>query len=184
MDFSSAQGLMERHIADERLRKHCLASAAVLRHLARRLGQDEELWAVAGLLHDLDFETTKDDPARHGLLAAEMLADSDLPTEVITAIKAHNGEYTQTPRTTPLDIALTCGETITGLVVATTLVYPDKKLASVKPKSVKKRMKEKAFAANVDRGKVMLCEELDIPIADFCTLAVEAMREISGDLGL
>ncbi len=184
MTFQEAKQLLERHVSDERLRKHCLASAAVMRGLARRLGEDEELWAVAGLLHDLDFETTRDQPERHGLVAAEMLADSDLPPEVIQAIKAHNAEPLGIERKSRLDFALTCGETITGLVVATTLVYPDKKLASVKPKSVKKRMKEKQFAAAVSRENIMLCEKLDIPLPDFCALAVESMREIADDLGL
>jgi len=171
-------------LADDGLRKHCLASAAVLRALARRLGHDEEMWAVTGLLHDLDYDQTKADMPRHGLVTAEMLKDQDLPAEAIKAIKAHNAESLGLKRETPLDIALTCGETITGLVVATTLVYPDKKLSSVKPKSVAKRMKEKAFAASVNREHIMLCESLGVPLPEFAALAVEAMRGISDELGL
>ena len=184
MEYAEAKALMEKHVGDPGLRKHCLASAAVMRGLARKLGEDEEAWAVAGVLHDLDFETTKDEPTRHGLVAAELLADSGLPAETIQAIKAHNGDMLGITRESKLDVALTCGETITGLVVATALVYPDKKLASVKPKSVKKRIKEKAFAKAVNRDNILLCEELGIPVADFCALAVESMREISDDLGL
>jgi len=175
---------MESHLADDGLRKHCLASAAVLGALARRLGQDEEMWAVTGLLHDLDYDQTKADMPRHGLVTAELLKDQGLPAEVVQAIKAHNAENLGLKRESPLDIALTCGETITGLVVATTLVYPDKKLASVKPKSVAKRMKEKAFAASVNRDHIMLCEQLGVPLPEFAALAVEAMRGISDDLGL
>ena len=125
----------------------------------------------------------RNEPTRHGLVAAELLAGSGLPPETIQAIKAHNGDMLGIPRESTLDVALTCGETITGLVVATTLVYPDKKLASVKPKSVKKRIKEKAFAKAVNRDNILLCEELGIPVADFCALAVESMREISDELG-
>jgi putative nucleotidyltransferase with HDIG domain len=184
MDLAAARALMEEHLAEDNLRKHSLASAAVLGALARRLGQDEETWAVAGMLHDLDYNQTAQDMARHGLVSAELLADKGLPEEVLTAIKAHNAENLGLTRQTPLDFALTCGETITGLVVATTLVYPDKKLASVKPKSVTKRMKEKSFAASVNRDHIRLCEELDIPLSEFAALAVEAMRGISDDLGL
>lgn len=184
MNYAEARALMERHCTENTLRKHCLASGAVLKALARRLGQDEEMWAVTGLLHDLDYDQTKDDMPRHGLVTVELLKDQSLPAEVIQAIKAHNAENLGLERKSPLDIALTCGETITGLVVATTLVYPDKKLASVKPKSVTKRMKEKAFAASVNRDHIRLCEDLGVPLAEFAALAVEAMREISDDLGL
>jgi putative nucleotidyltransferase with HDIG domain len=184
MDLAQARALMEEHISDPRLRKHCLAASAVLAALARRLGEDEQTWAVAGMLHDLDYDQTAQDMARHGLVTAQILADHDLPPEVIQAIKAHNAENLGLERTSKLDLALTCGETITGLVVATTLVYPDKKLASVKPKSVVKRMKEKSFAAGVNRDHIRLCEELGIPLAEFAALAVEAMREIADELGL
>ncbi len=184
MDLAAARALMEEHLADEGLRKHCLASAAVLRALARRLGQDEELWALAGMLHDLDYNQTARDMARHGLVTAELLAGRGVPEEVIAAIKAHNAENLGLERRSKLDFALTCGETITGLVVATTLVYPDKKLASVKPKSVTKRMKERSFAAGVNRDHIRLCEELGIRLGEFAALALEAMREIAGELGL
>lgn len=184
MDLAAARALMEEHLAEDSLRKHCLASAAVLGALARRLGQDQETWAVAGMLHDLDYNQTAQDMARHGLVTVELLADKGLPAEVLAAIKAHNAENLGLVRQTPLDFALTCGETVTGLVVATTLVYPDKKLSSVKPKSVTKRMKEKSFAASVNRDHIRLCDELGIPLGEFAALAVEAMRDIADDLGL
>lgn len=184
MDLAAARALMEEHLADESLRKHSMASAVVLAALARRLGQDEETWAVAGMLHDLDYNQTAQDMARHGLVSAQLLADKGLPQEVLDAIKAHNAENLGLTRQTPLDFALTCGETITGLVVATTLVYPDKKLASVKPKSVTKRMKAKTFAASVNRDHIRLCEELGIPLNEFAALAVEAMSGIADELGL
>jgi putative nucleotidyltransferase with HDIG domain len=175
---------MERHCPEDRLRKHCLASGAVLGALARRLGQDQEAWTVAGLLHDLDYQQTAQDMARHGLLSAEILAPLGLDPAIIAAIKAHNAENLGLERTTPLDFALTCGEVITGLVMATALVYPDKKLSSVKPKSVTKRMKEKAFAASVNREHILLSEQIGIPLPEFAALAVAAMQQISDQLGL
>lgn len=184
MDYAAGLELLKSQVDDERICMHSLASAVVLRALARRLGQDEETWALAGLLHDLDYAATAEQMHRHGLVTAELLADRDVPDGVVSAIKAHNAENLGLTRSTPLDLALTAGETITGLVVATTLVYPDKKLASVKAKSVTKRMKEKSFAASVNRDHILLCEELGIPLPEFAALAIEAMREISDDLGL
>lgn len=184
MDRPAALALLHEHCPDERLRRHCLAAEAVLKALARRLGQDQALWGLAGLLHDLDYDQTAHDMARHGLVSRQMLGPLGLPTEVLQAIAAHNAENLGLTRATPLDIALTCGETVTGLIMATAMVYPDKKLSSVKPKSVVKRMKEKAFAASVNRGHILLCEQLGIPLNDFAALAVAAMQEISGELGL
>jgi putative nucleotidyltransferase with HDIG domain len=184
VDRAQARALMEANLSDPRLRRHCLASAAVLAALARRLGQDPDPWAVAGMLHDLDYDQTAQDMARHGLVTAELLAPLGLAPEITAAIKAHNAESLGLTRSTPLDFALTCGETITGLVTATAMVLPDKRLAGVKPKSVVKRMKEKAFAASVNRGHILLCAELGLELGEFAALAVAAMAEISDELGL
>jgi len=183
MDRAAAWELLSSKVADEYLIKHSLATEAIMRSLARKLGHDEELWGATGLLHDLDFPETKDTPERHGLLSAEMLQGS-LPEEAVEAIKRHNAEALGLKRQTTLDLALSAAESITGLVVATTLVYPDKKLQSVKPKSVVKRMKEKAFAAKVNRDMILLCEEIGVPLPEFAQLSVEAMRDISDELGL
>jgi len=184
MDRAQALDLLKKHCHDERLFRHALASEAVLKALALRLGQDPAAWGLAGLLHDLDYDQTAGDMTRHGLVTAELLAPHGLPAETIAAIKAHNAENLGLARVAPLDLALTCGETITGLVTATAYVHPDKKLASVKPKSVVKRMKEKAFAASVNRDHIRLCEQLGIPLDQFAALAVAAMRGVSDDLGL
>lgn len=152
MDRGEARALLKRRLSDDRLQKHCLASAAVLAALARRLGQDEQLWWLAGLLHDLDYDQTVNQMERHGLVTEEILRPLGIEDQVLEAIKAHNAENLGLERRTPLDFALTCGETITGLVTATAMVYPDKKLASVKLKSITKRMKEKAFARGGEPG--------------------------------
>ena len=175
---------MESHLEADNLRKHSLASEAIMRALARRLGHDEDIWGMAGLLHDLDYDQTKDDPTRHGLVTAEILGDKGVAPEIIQAIKSHNAEALGLSRQTPLDLALTCAETMTGMVVATTLVYPDKKVKLVKPKSITKRMKEKQFARGVRREHIMLCEELGVPLAEFAALSLAAMSEIDEELGL
>ena len=184
MERVAAIRLLTEHIEQDNLIKHCLATEAVMRHLAKRLGYDEETWGLAGLLHDLDYNATKDDMARHGLLTAEILEGLGMPPEIIGAIKAHNAENLGITRRTPFDFALTAGETITGLIVAVTLVYPDKRIKSVKPSSVAKRMKEAHFARTVNREHIMLCEKLGLSLPDFIEISLSAMSDIDSELGL
>lgn len=175
--------LLDQHIKADNMRKHCLASEAVLRAVARRLGENEDEYGIAGLLHDIDVEITNADPKTHGPYAANILKDK-VSDEMLDAIVMHNEMATGLERTTKFQHALAAGETITGLITATTLVYPDKKIASIKTKSVTKRMKEKAFAASVKRENILECETIGIPIAEFAELSIEAMRGISNELGL
>ena len=184
MDRQQALDLLDSHMRADNLRKHCLATEAVMRALAERLDEPIDLWGITGLLHDLDYEETAGNPSEHGLKTATMLAGSDLPTEVINAIKAHNAEVLGLERQSKLDFALTCAESITGMVIATALVYPDKRLKSVKPKSILKRMKQKDFARRVNREQIRLCEEIGVPMADFAELSLRAMQGISDELGL
>lgn len=184
MTRDEALGLLETHIHADNLRKHCIAAEAIMRELAVRLGQDVELWGIVGLLHDLDFEYTRDDPASHGLKTAELLAPYRFPQEAVDAILRHNAEALQLQRESTFDFALTCAETITGLIVAAALVHPDKKIAGLNAGSVRKRMKSKDFARNVNRDHVLLCERIDIPLMDFIELSIKAMNSISGQLGL
>lgn len=184
MTREEAYGLLREHVTVENLIKHCLATEAIMRALARRIGEDEETWGLAGLLHDLDFEETKDTPERHALRTAEILGDCDVSAEVIDAIKAHNGETLGIERGTKFGHALAAAETITGLIVATALVYPDKKLSSVKVSSVTKRMKKKDFARAVNREIIMECEGIGLSLNEFVEISLDAMRGISDELGL
>jgi putative nucleotidyltransferase with HDIG domain len=179
-----AFGLLQQHLSSDVLVKHCLATEAIVRALAARLGEDPDRWGLAGLLHDLDFEKTKDTPSEHAKQAAELLAAEGLDAEIVQAIREHNSEALGIACESKMGIALSCGETVTGLVVATALVMPDKRLASVKPSSVRKRMKKKDFARNVSREQIRLCERLGLELDEFLTLSVEAMQGIAGDLGL
>lgn len=174
--------LLNENIQNANMIKHCLASEAVLRAIALKLDRNKEEWGIAGLLHDIDVEITHADPNKHGPYAAGML-DGLLSPEAINAIVMHNEVATGKDRTTVFQHALAAGETITGLIMATALVYPDKKLASVKTKSITKRMKEKAFAASVKRENIRECEQIGIPINDFAEMALVAMQEISDELG-
>jgi putative nucleotidyltransferase with HDIG domain len=186
MDLSREDALsrLRMYVKNEKTVIHCLASEAVMRALARRLGEDEELWALTGLLHDIDVEVTGADPKVHALKAEELLHDLDPAPEMIDAIRMHNDEATGMERSTRFQHALAAGETITGLIYATALVYPDRKIASVKYKSVRNRMKEKAFAASVNRDHIMECEEIGVPLDEFIQLSVDAMRGIAEEIGL
>jgi putative nucleotidyltransferase with HDIG domain len=184
IDREEASALLHKHIKNPNMIKHCLASEAVLSALAEQLGEDREKWALAGLLHDMDAEITHNDPATHGKEGARMLAEMGVDPEIVEAIHLHNEMAADKSRSTPFHHALAAGETITGLIIATTLVYPDKKLLSVKPKSIVKRMKEKAFAASVNRDIIRECEVLGIPLPEFAELSLKAMQGIHEELGL
>ncbi|MFZ4398706.1 MAG: HDIG domain-containing metalloprotein [Bacteroidales bacterium] len=164
--------------------KHSLASEVVMRALAVRLNQDADKWALAGLLHDVDVEITNADALIHGQKAIEILTPFGIDADIIDAISMHNECSAKTERTTVFHHALAAGETITGLITATTLVYPEKKLSVVKPKSIVKRMKEKNFAASVKRESIMECELIGIPISELAEIAISAMNTISDELGL
>jgi uncharacterized protein len=184
MTRQEALELLGQYVKNERMINHCLASEAVMRALARRLGRDEEAWGLAGLLHDLDVELCNADLAVHGLEAERILKERGLDPGIVDAIKMHNETLTGMKRTSDFQHALAAGETVTGLIIATAMVYPDRKIASVKGKSVVKRMKEKAFAASVSRENILECEQIGIPLAEFVELALGAMNEISDRLGL
>lgn len=184
MKRDEALELLLQHVKNQKMIYHCLSSEAVLRSLARKLGRDEDKWALAGLLHDIDVEVTHADPKTHSLRARELLADYDLDEDILDAISMHNEMATGKPRETEFQHALAAGETITGLIYATALVYPDKKIAPVKPKSIVKRMKQKAFAASVNRDIIMECENIGIPLQEFAEISLDAMKGIAGEIGL
>jgi putative nucleotidyltransferase with HDIG domain len=184
MGSDEARKLLETHIRADNLKKHCVATEAIMRELAKKLGQDPELWGDIGLLHDLDFEYTRDNPHEHGRKTAELLSSHQFPPEAIDAILRHNAEALHLERVTVLDFALTCAETVTGLIVAAALVHPDKAIGSLSSKSVLKRMKSKDFARNVNREHVMLCERIGLPLAEFVELSIKAMSTVSEQLGL
>jgi putative nucleotidyltransferase with HDIG domain len=184
IDRAQAMALLWEYCSEETLIKHSLASEAVMRDLAKRLGHDPDSWGMAGLLHDLDYDETKEDPTRHTLRTEEILRDKGVEEEIIEAIKAHNAEALGIKREKPFHCALTCAESITGLIVATTLVYPDKRIASVKPSSIVKRMKEKGFARRVNRDAIRECERLGLSLEEFTELSLKAMQGISDQLGL
>lgn len=179
-----ALALLHEKLADnDRLIKHCLAAEAIMRALAVKLGEDPDFWGITALLHDIDLGEVGDDMSRHAELGATMLQGLGLHPTAALAIRKHNDQLGLT-RDTVFEHALACAETVTGLIIATALVYPDKKLASVKTKSVCKRYQEKAFAAGANRAIIAECEQIGIPLPDFLELSLTAMLPIAPQLGL
>lgn len=173
--------LVNENCSNRNLLKHMLAAEAVMRSLAERLGEDPESWATAGLVHDLDYDETADEPERHGLVSAEKLEDLGFPDEIVHAVKAHNEHA---PRQSAMDKALYASDPVTGLIVAAALMHPSKKLAELDVPFVMRRFGEKRFAAGADRDAIRTCETLGLELEDFLGIAIRAMQGISDDLGL
>jgi putative nucleotidyltransferase with HDIG domain len=163
--------------------KHMLATEAIMRALARRLGEDEEEWGLTGLLHDIDMELAEGDMSTHSKLGADLVRELGASEAMARAILCHN-EAHGIPRETKLDKALFCADPLTGLIIAAALVRPDKKLAGVEASSLRKRFKEKSFAAGANREQISQCTEIGLELDDFIELGLEAMQRIAEDLGL
>ena len=178
----SALKLLAEHKTPPSLMQHALASESIMRTLARHFGEDEEVWGLTGLLHDLDYPSTAENPSRHGLDTAEQLA-GQLPDEALAAIRAHSAEMNGMTPSTRFDYALRCGETVTGLISAAALMRPTG-MEGMEPKSIKKKMKDKAFAASVSRENIRQCADAGLELDEFLVLAIEAMRTDAAELGL
>jgi len=176
--------LLKQYLKNEKLISHSIASEAIMRHLAKKLGENEHVWAIAGLLHDLDYEIVEEDPARHGDVAARILEEKGVSDVIVNVIRKHNAEGLGLERETLFEHALVCAETITGLIVATALVYPDKKISAVKVKSVTKRMKTPHFARAVSRERILECEKLGFELNAFVAISLDAMAQIADQIGL
>ena len=173
--------LLEEWVENENLRKHMFAVEAAVRSYARDRGADEDLWGLAGLLHDLDWEKY---PEEHPLKAADALRERDYPEEVIHAILAHRADFTGVEPETELDRTLVACDELTGLITAAALVRPNG-IDDLKPKSVKKKMKDSSFAAGVDRESVRHgAELLGVDFTEHVQKVIDAMREIGDELGL
>lgn len=178
-----AYALVTERIPQRNLVNHCVATEALMEALARHLGKcaDEVAgWALAGLLHDLDYAETADDPARHGLLTAEQLRGV-VDERMIHAILAHADKA---PRESDLDHALWCADPTTGFIVAAALVRPDRDLAGVEVKSLKKRWRESSFAKGASRDQMAGCEALGLERDEYLALCLDAMKARAADIGL
>ncbi|WFO74867.1 HDIG domain-containing protein [Desulfurococcaceae archaeon MEX13E-LK6-19] len=183
---SEALDLLKKNLRDEKMVKHCLAVEAIMRAVARRLGENEELWGLIGLLHDIDYDIVNRDLKRHGLEAMKIL-EGILPREAIEAIAAHNehnGFKPTIPGVEKIVHALRAADHLSGLIIATALVMPHKKIEEIKLKSLKKKYRSKDFAKNIDRNRIKEIEELGISLDEFMEIGLNALKEIAGELGL
>lgn len=175
--------ILHKYLQDEKLRKHSYAVEAIMQNIAQYLEKDKKLWSIVGLLHDIDYEYTQNNPNEHGNVSAELLNDL-LPNTAINAIKGHNYIHTGYLPTTYLDKALIASDAISGFIIATALVMPNKKLAEIKQSTLKKKMNNSSFAKNVDRKRIQLCQDLGIDMDTFLKISLSAMKEIHTNLGL
>ncbi len=183
MTRKEALNSIKANVENENLVKHMLATEVIMRALARRLGEGEEEWGLTGLLHDIDMELTEGNMATHSKLGADLVTELGASEVMAHAILCHN-ETHGIPLKTKLDKALFCVDPLTGLIIAAALVRPDKKLAGLEAKSVKKRFKEKSFAAGVDRQQIAQCSEIGLELGEFIELGLVAMQGIAKELGL
>lgn len=187
MTRDEALELLHSKMQNQNLRRHCYAVGAVMRSLAKLFNEDEAEWEIAGLLHDMDYEVTKDDPKRHTRLAIEWINETDVSEDIKNAILAHGWGYVEgNPEpSNNMEWSIYCCDELTGLIVACALVKPDKKLSSVTVDSVKNKWNQKAFAAGVDREQIAKCEEkLNISLDEFIRIALTSMQDIHEELGL
>ncbi len=184
MDREQALGLVRERVKNENLVNHMLATEAIMGALAQRLGGDEERWRLAGLLHDLDVEETAERMDVHGNLTVEWLREAGLDDkEVLQAIRAHNAANGSTVGCA-MDRALFACDCLSGLVTAAALIRPEKKLAPVELKSLKKRFKEPSFAKGARREDIMTCSELGLELEEFLAIGLDAMKGVADELGL
>jgi putative nucleotidyltransferase with HDIG domain len=170
------------NVQDKNMTKHMLATEAIMRALAKKLGEDEEEWGITGLIHDIDVELVEGDMNSHGKLGADIAHELGASGTMAHAILCHN-EAHGVPQETKLDKALFCADPLSGLITAAALVRPDK-LSGLTTKSVMKRFREKSFAAGANREQVAQCQKIGLELEEFISLGIEAMKGIASELEL
>ena len=183
MDRKRAYEELCVRLTNKNLIKHSLAVEAIMRELAVHLKSDPEMWGIVGLVHDIDYDRTADNPAMHGIMGAEILDGLGFDPEIIYAVKAHNPHNT-VERKRKVDKALFCADPVSGLITAGALILPSKKLEDVSVEFIIKRMAEKSFARGANREQIIKCDELGLKLEEFLELSLNAMKKISAELGL
>ncbi len=181
MNREEALELVTKHQSSENMIRHSLAVEACMIALAEKLGEDKEKWGLTGLLHDLDYQYTLEDPDNHTLKTEEMLAPHNLEADIIHAVKAHNHKA---PLQSKMDIALFSADPTSGFITACALMHPSKQLVNVNLKRMKKRFKTKTFAAGASREDMRVCSKMELELDDFLVVCLSGMQQISEQLGL
>lgn len=183
---AEALDLLRRYLRDEKMLKHCIAVEAIMRGLAKVLGEDEELWGLTGLLHDIDYDYVNRDMKRHGVEALNILKGllPDYALQAIAGHNEHNGFTVTSDNAKRLLHALRASDHAAGLIVATALVMPGKKLSEVKLDTLMRKFRSKDFARGVDRNRIMEIELLGLSLEEFFGIALESLKEVAQELGL
>ena len=178
-----ALNLVKENVPKRNVVYHMIAVESIMRGMARYFGENEDLWGLTGLLHDVDYEKIGDMWERHGILAADILKGV-VSDEVIKAIKAHNFERTCVMPQTRMEKSLIACDAISGLLVACALVMPSKKLAEVHLKTVKKKFKAKDFAKGADRERILFCEKIGVKRDEFFRIALDSLKNHAAEINL
>jgi len=174
--------IVRRYVNNENLVKHMIAVGAIMRGLAIRFGEDENLWEAVGLLHDVDYEEVGQDWTKHGAVSAEIVKDL-LPDDGLFAIRAHNPQTGSLPKSR-MDWSLYAADGLSGLIIAQGLMMPGRKIASVKASSLGKRMKDKSFARGVNRENILKCSEIGLQLDEFFQIGIDSMAKVANELNL
>lgn len=184
MTRESALNLVSSYVGNKNLVKHMIAVSSAMKLLAEHLNGDPEKWEIAGLLHDIDYDLTVNNFERHGIESYKILTELNVDEEVKSAIRAHPAHKQHMPKN-KMEWALHIVDPLTGLIVASALMHPSRKLASVDTEFVLRRFNEKRFAAGANREQIKLCEEkLGIPLPKFIEITLNAMKSVADEIGL
>jgi hypothetical protein len=182
MSREEALKLLKKYVKQENLIKHCIATAAVMKEIAKYLGEDEKKWEVIGILHDIDYEIVGEDMSKHGLKGAEILSEEGVDEGIVEVVRRHNhtifGDYDRA-----VEVALQSADSVSGLIIAAALVKKGK-LSEVTPKTVKKKFKDKSFAAGCDRNRIREIEKLNIELTKLYELGIRGLLDVKEELGL
>ena len=190
LTLQQAKELVNKYIPDPITKFHLRETEVFMRALAKRLNEDEESWGIIGLLHDIDWGLTKNNPSEHCVKSQEILKNAGASDFLIETISSHGYGLEEIPnflekqRSTNLQYCLAASETLTGLIIASAFVQPDKKLQSVGLDSLKKKFKNKAFAAKCNRDIILECEKAGIPLEEFLQIGLSSLQNIAEELGL
>ncbi len=188
IDYLQAQELLEKYISNKNTRLHSIETEAIMRKLAKHFGENEEEWGIIGLLHDIDWDLTKENTIEHCRKSIEILKNAGATSFLIEAVISHGygnnlcGAPQDKQRKTTLQYCLASAETVTGLIIAASLMQPERSVLNLKLESLKKKFKDKKFAANCNRDVILECEKTGVPLDDFLKLSLESLQEISDKL--
>jgi putative nucleotidyltransferase with HDIG domain len=181
MNREDALALLREYVSGEGLITHCVATGAIMEKVGAYLGEEAEIWELIGILHDIDYELVEGEMAQHGVAGSRILQERGVDSAIAVAVERHNHTLFG-PYTTPVEIALQASDSISGLVIACALVKGGR-ITDVTPKTVKKKMKEKVFAAGCDRDRIRLIEPL-VDLPTFFQLAIDGLVRVKGEIGL